>query len=98
MHGLSSSDFIHQFLPDKVLGSHQRALAFLGGVPECIVPDNLKSGINAACRYEPELNRSYQEFAEHYGVAVIPTRVRKPRDKAKVEKAVQYQFVFWDVI
>lgn len=71
------------------LGSHQRALAFLGGVPECIVPDNLKSGINAACRYEPELNRSYQEFAEHYGVAIIPTRVRKPRDKAKVEKAVQ---------
>ena len=71
------------------LGSHQRALAFFGGVPEIIVPDNLKSGINAACRYEPELNRSYQEFAEHYGVAIIPTRVRKPRDKAKVEKAVQ---------
>ena len=71
------------------LGSHQRALAFFGGVPNCIVPDNLKSGINSACRYEPELNRSYQEFAEHYGVAIIPTRVRKPRDKAKVEKAVQ---------
>lgn len=71
------------------LGSHQRALAFFGGVPQCIVPDNLKSGVHSACRYEPELNRSYQEFAEHYGVAVIPTRVKKPRDKAKVEKAVQ---------
>lgn len=71
------------------IGSHQRALAFFGGVPECIVPDNLKSGVTAPCRYEPGINRSYQEFAEHYGVAVIPARVKKPRDKAKVEKAVQ---------
>ena len=71
------------------LGSHQRALEFFGGVPHAIVPDNLKSGVNDPCRYEPELNRSYQEFAEHYGVAVIPARVRRPRDKAKVEKAVQ---------
>ena len=71
------------------LGSHQRALAFFGGVPKCIVPDNLKSGVTGACRYEPDLNRSYQELAEHYGVAIIPARVKKPRDKAKVEKAVQ---------
>ena len=71
------------------LGSHQRALNYLGGVPKCIVPDNLKSGVNEACRYEPELNRSYQELAEHYSVAIIPARVKKPRDKAKVEKAVQ---------
>jgi transposase len=71
------------------IGSHQRALAFLGGVPSCIVPDNLKSGVTAPCRYEPELNRTYQEFAAHYGVAVIPARPKKPKDKAKVEKAVQ---------
>lgn len=71
------------------LGSHQRALEFFGGVPGAIVPDNLKGGVNDPCRYEPGLNRSYQDFAEHYGVAVIPARVRKPRDKAKVEKAVQ---------
>ena len=71
------------------LGSHQRALNYLGGVPKCIVPDNLKSGVNEACRYEPELNRSYQELAEHYSLAIIPARVKKPRDKAKVEKAVQ---------
>jgi len=71
------------------LGAHQRALAFFGGVPQCIVPDNLKSGVTDPCRYEPGINPSYQEFAEHYGVAIVPARPYKPRDKAKVEKAVQ---------
>lgn len=71
------------------IGSHQRALIFFGGVPKCIVPDNLKTGVTDPCRYEPGVNRTYQEFAEHYGVSVIPTRPRKPRDKSKVEKAVQ---------
>jgi transposase len=71
------------------LGSHQRALNFLGGVPECIVPDNLKSGISDVCRYEPGVNRSYQDFATHYQVAVIPARPKAPKDKSKVEKAVQ---------
>lgn len=71
------------------LGSHERALRYLGGVPEIEVIDNLKSGVNKSCRYEPELNRSFAEFAEHYGLTVIPTRVISPRDKAKVEEAVQ---------
>ena len=71
------------------LGSHRRALEYFGGTPEIIVPDNVKAGIKSACFYEPELNRSYAEFAQHYGVAILPTRVRKPRDKAKVETAVQ---------
>lgn len=71
------------------IGAHQRALSFFGGVPECIVPDNLKSGVTHPCRYEPGVNRSYQEFAEHYGVAILPARPNKPRDKSKVEKAVQ---------
>jgi transposase len=71
------------------IGAHQRALAFLGGVPQCIVPDNLKSGVTSPCRYEPGVNLSYQAFAEHYGVAILPTRPHKPRDKGKVEKAVQ---------
>lgn len=71
------------------IGAHQRALAFFGGVPQCIVPDNLKSGVTDPCRYEPGINPSYQEFAEHYGVAIVPARPYKPRDKAKVEKAVQ---------
>lgn len=77
-----------QTLPHWI-GSHQRALAFFGGVPACIVPDNLKSGVSDPCRYEPGINRSYQDFAEHYGVAVVPARPKEPRDKAKVEKAVQ---------
>jgi transposase len=53
------------------------------------VCDNLKAGVTAACRYEPGINRSYQDMAAHYGTAIVPARVRKPRDKAKVEVAVQ---------
>jgi len=77
-----------QQLPDW-LGSHVRALDFFGGVPRAIVPDNLKSGVIKAHRYEPEINPAYQDFAEHYALAILPARVRKPRDKAKVEVAVQ---------
>lgn len=76
-----------QSLPDW-LGAHVRALEFFGGAPAAIVPDNLKSGVERAHRYEPDLNRAYAEFAEHYGLAILPARVRKPRDKAKVEGAV----------
>ena len=76
-----------QKLPDW-LESQARALAYIGGIPRAIVPDNLKSAVSRAHRYEPELNPSYQDFAEHYGVAILPTRVRKPRDKAKVESGV----------
>ena len=70
------------------IGSHVRCLEFLGGVPELLVPDNLKSGVTHPSFYEPDLNPSYQEFAAHYGLAVLPARVRKPRDKAKVEAGV----------
>lgn len=76
-----------QTLPDW-LGAHVRALEFIGGCPSAIVPDNLKSGVKRAHRYEPELNPSYQDFAEHYGVAIVPARVGRPRDKAKVEAGV----------
>jgi transposase len=71
------------------IGSHVRAFAFFGGVPEILVPDNLKSGVKSACFYEPDLNPTYREMAEHYGLAVIPARVQKPRDKAKVENHVR---------
>jgi len=71
------------------IGSHQRTFAFMGGVPEIVVPDNLLSGITKAHRYEPDINPTYQDFASHYGVAVIPARVRRPQDKAKVEVGVQ---------
>ena len=77
-----------QTLPDWI-GSHARAFAFLGGVPAMVVSDNLKSGITKACFYEPAVNRSYAEMAAHYRTAVVPARPRKPRDKAKVEVAVQ---------
>jgi transposase len=75
---------------------HVRAFAFMGGVPEIIVPDNLKAGVKHPCRYEPDLNPTYHDLrstasavAEHYGTAVIPARPRKPKDKAKVEVGVQ---------
>lgn len=71
------------------IGAHTRALAFFGGVPEVLVPDNLKSGVKSPDRYEPDLNPTYQKFAEHYGVGVIPARSKKPKDKAKVETGVQ---------
>jgi transposase len=77
-----------QSLPDWI-GSHVRCFAFLGGVPRLIVLDNLKSGVTAPCRYEPDINPTYYRLANHYGVAVLPARVKKPRDKPKVEKAVQ---------
>jgi len=70
-------------------GSHVRAFEFFGGVPELLIPDNLKSATNKACRYDPELNSSYQQLAEHYGVVVIPARPRKPKDKSKAEIGVQ---------
>jgi transposase len=70
-------------------GSHIRAFEYFGGVPEIVVPDNLKSGVTKACRYEPDINTTYHEMAVHYGTAVIPARVRKPKDKAKAEVGVQ---------
>jgi transposase len=76
-----------QDLPSWI-SSHVRALQFFGGVPEIIVPDNLKAGVSKPCRYEPDINPTYHDMARHYGTVVIPTRVAKPRDKAKVESAV----------
>jgi transposase len=70
------------------LGAHMRAFEFYGGVPKLLVPDNTKTGVNKACRYDPELNPTYQEMALHYGVGVVPARPYKPRDKAKVESGV----------
>jgi transposase len=71
------------------LGSHKRAFEYFGGVPQMVVPDNLKSGVSRACRYDPELNPSYQQLAAHYQVAVLPARPYKPKDKAKAEVGVQ---------
>jgi transposase len=76
-----------QSLPDWI-GSHVRTLSFLGGVPRQIVPDNLRTGVLRANWYEPGINPSYRDLAAHYGTAILPARVRKPRDKAKVEVGV----------
>src|SRR2546426_7472087 len=77
-----------QQVPDWV-ASHQRAFQFFGGVTEAIVPDQLKSGVVVPCRYEPGVQRTYDEFAQHYGTVILPARPAKPRDKAKIEVAVQ---------
>jgi transposase len=71
------------------IGSNTRALAFFGGVPDAIVPDNLKAAVTQADRYEPRIHDDYQEWAQHYGTAILPARVRAPDDKAKVENAVR---------
>ncbi|NMG17381.1 IS21 family transposase, partial [Aromatoleum bremense] len=71
------------------LGSLARALAFIGGLPELVVPDNTRSLVGQADRYEPQLQRTTAEFAAHYGVAILPTRPYKPQDKSKVEVGVQ---------
>jgi transposase len=69
--------------------SHVRAFQAIGGVPEVVVPDQLKSGVTVACRYEPQVQRTYEEMAVHYGTTVLPARPAHPKDKAKVEVSVQ---------
>ena len=78
---------LSQSLSDWVC-SHVHALEYFQRVPRVLVPDNLKSGVGKACKYEPELNPTYTGLAEHYGCAVIPARPYRPRDKAKVETGV----------
>jgi len=77
-----------QSLPDWI-GSHVRTFEALGGVPEVVVPDNLKAAVTRTHRYAPDLNRTYLDLASHYHVAIIPARAARPRDKAKVEVGVQ---------
>lgn len=90
--GVSSYTFAAA-LPNKQMESFIKAqidaFAFYGGCPALLVEDNTKTGVTKACRYDPDLNPTYQEFARHYGVGVLPTRVGKPRDNAKAESAVQ---------
>lgn len=89
--GASNYTYAEATLSQKVedwIGSHVRAFTFFGGVPEVVVPDNLKSGVSKTCRYEPDLNPTYHDLANHYQTVVLPARVRKPRDKAKAEAGV----------
>ena len=73
-----------QTLPDWI-AAHIRMFRFWGAAPRLLVPDNLKSGVNKASFYDPEVNRSYGKMATHYNVGILPTRPRKPKDKAAVE-------------
>ncbi len=78
-----------QTLPDWI-GAHVRMFRFFGGVPRLLVPDNLKSGVNKASFYDPEINRSYGAMAAHYDIGIVPARPRRPRDKAAVEAGVRF--------
>jgi transposase len=71
------------------IASHVRAFEYFGGVPRAVVPDQLKSGVTRPCRYEPGVQRTYEEMGAHYGTVVLPARPRSPKDKAKAEVAVQ---------
>ncbi|MGH8336319.1 MAG: IS21 family transposase [Gammaproteobacteria bacterium] len=89
--GASNYTYVEATLTQELacwIESHQRAFSYFGCVPHILVPDNLKSGVTKAHRYEPEINRTYADMAEHYATAVVPARSRKPRDKAKVEAGV----------
>lgn len=90
--GASSYIFAEATWSQSVLdfvASNTRALEFLGGVPASIIPDCLKSAVSKANRYESLLNRTFEEMARHYGTVVMPARPYRPKDKAKVEVAVQ---------
>ncbi|GLL08809.1 hypothetical protein GCM10017581_105860 [Dactylosporangium matsuzakiense] len=76
--------------------AHVTGFAFFGGVPRRLVPDNLRTGVDRPDLYDPKINRSYAELAEHYGVLIDPARSRKPRDKARVERPMPYvRDSFW---
>ena len=89
--GASNYTYAEATLSQKIedwIGSHVRAFSYIGGVPEAVVPDNLKSGVSKTCRYEPDINPTYNDLARHYQTVILPARVRKPRDKAKAEAGV----------
>src|SRR5450756_1854022 len=77
---------------ESFLTAHVHAFEFYGGAPELLVPDNLRTGVTKADRYEAEIAAPYEELAAHYGAAVAPARLRKPRDKAKVENGVLFAY------
>lgn len=90
---LPHSNLIYaEAVPDQKVShwcmTHRRALEYFGGVPKCVIIDNLKSGVKKSDREAPHLNPTFREFALHYGIAVLPTRANRPQDKGPVESAV----------
>jgi transposase len=89
--GASSYTFAQAALSQDLanwIDCHIQAFEYFGGVPQLVVPDNPRTGVTRACRYEPDLNRTYSELGIHYGIGILPARPYRPRDKAKVENAV----------
>lgn len=87
----SACSYVEAFLSqnqESWISAHIHAFDFFGGTPRILTPDNLKTGVEKSNWYSPTINKSYHELAEHYGCAVIPARVRKPKDKPSVEGAV----------
>lgn len=84
---------------EDFISACENAFYFYGGVPQAVVPDNLKAAVTKASRVESTLNEEFERFAEHYAVTVFPARVRKPRDKAPVENAVKltYKDIFTNI-
>ena len=84
---------------EDLISSMGNALSFFGGVPKAIVSDNLKSAVTRASKYEPDINRSFKDFAQHYNCVINPTRSYSPQDKALVENAVQlvYQRIYYPI-
>lgn len=90
--GASNYTYAETTLTQRItdfVASHVRAFAYFGGVPKMTVPDQLRSAVRVPCKYEPTIQRTYAELGDHYGTAIVPARPGKPRDKAKVEVAVQ---------
>ncbi len=90
--GFSNKTYVEAFANEQLenwIAAHCHAFSFYGGLTRAVVPDNPKTAVSRPCRYEPVLHRSYQEMASHYGTVIVPARVKKPRDKAKVETGVQ---------
>ena len=91
--GASNYTYVEGFEDTKLsswITAHVHMFEYMGGVAKIIVPDNTKTAVSRACRYEPDLHPGYQKMAEYYGTAVIPARPRKPKDKTKVEAGVQH--------
>ncbi len=86
----------HSQKVEEAVAATALSLEYIGGSPRAIVPDNFKSAVNQAHLYEPKINEAFLDMANHYGMAVLPTRARKPKDKAKVERSVtiSYQRIF----
>jgi len=90
--GASCYTYAEAFTDEQTINwltAHIHAFEFFGGVPKLLVPDNAKTGVSRACRYDPDLNPTYDNFALYCGFVIVPARPYKPRDKAKVENAVQ---------